>query len=170
MYRPDKAGSSTSSSTSFLIISIWPVQVFLPHIRIPVSWFLYFLQSHYQPGQKAQSRWWYPNSFPPFGIWQTIIRHTMPIKTLSSSCHPKLWHIKHHYIPSIRHSNFQQNGNRDRKQCTQYGIDCRSAGVNKYSDEKKNSSYSTFQKHDLPYPTPSNKNKLYTNVSFINER
>ena len=42
MYRPDKAGSSTSSSTSFLIISIWPVQVFLPHIRIPVSWFLYF--------------------------------------------------------------------------------------------------------------------------------
>ncbi len=56
MYRPDKAGSSTSSSTSFLIISIWPVQVFLPHIRIPVSWFLYFLQSHYQTGQKAQSR------------------------------------------------------------------------------------------------------------------
>ena len=56
MYRPDKAGSSTSSSTSFLIISIWPVQVFLPHIRIPVSLFLYFLQSHYQPYRKDKRR------------------------------------------------------------------------------------------------------------------
>lgn len=67
MYRPDKAGSSTSSSTSFLIISIWPVQVFLPHIRIPVSWFLYFLQSHYQPGQKAQFKVMIPQFIPT--IW-----------------------------------------------------------------------------------------------------
>lgn len=94
----------------------------------------------------------------------------MPIKTLSSSYLPKLWHNKTPLYPINPAFKFPAEGNRDRKQCTQYGIDCRSAGVNKYSDEKKNSSYSTFQKHDLPYPTPSNKNKLYTNVSFINER